>query len=263
VLELTLSGGVFQADCLLAISLAGASTEVSILGVDGRERPFRSPGCGMLGAGEKLVAGRFRQGARVYLAVRNGWQTPIRLGSRSSETRLVAGDHVPAKAASCSNASRHLWDWGWVDPTAEPLRIIDGPDRDCLEAFGPGWWDGREWRVGTKSNRMGLRLEGPAVDLTPAATPERLSAPVAPGAIQVAGGALIVLGVACGTMGGYPHIAHVITADLGRLGQLSPGNAIRFRRVELEEARTADAASRCADRVLVDRIRLVAGEHFS
>ena len=61
--------------------------------------------------------------------------------------------------------------------------------------------------------------------------------PVAPGAVQVAGGQLIVLGVACGTMGGYPHVAHVISADLDRLGQLKAGDVIQFECVTIEEAR--------------------------
>lgn len=74
--------------------------------------------------------------------------------------------------------------------------------------------------------------------MTVAPTPERLSSPVAPGAIQVAGGQLIVLGVACGTLGGYPHVAHVISADLDRLGQLKPGDTIAFRRVTLEDAQS-------------------------
>ena len=69
---------------------------------------------------------------------------------------------------------------------------------------------------------------------------ERLSAPVAPGAVQLAGGHLIILGVACGTMGGYPHVAHVISADLHRLGQLKPGDLLGFRRVTLDEARLLD-----------------------
>ena len=85
------------------------------------------------------------------------------------------------------------------------------------------------------------------------AAPERLSTPVAPGAIQVAGGQLIVLGVACGTMGGYPHIAHVISADLDRLGQLKPGDLLQFRRVTLEEARRLDRETRIQRRSLTTR----------
>ena len=91
-----------------------------------------------------------------------------------------------------------------------------------------------------RSDRMGLRLEGPPLELT--TQPDRLSAPVAPGAIQVAGGQLILLGVACGTMGGYPHVAHVISADLDRVGQLCPGDQIAFRLVDLATARNLDLA---------------------
>ncbi len=85
---------------------------------------------------------------------------------------------------------------------------------------------------------MGLRLEGPPIALPP--HPDRVSMPVAPGAIQLAGGQLIVLGVACGTMGGYPHVAHVASADLDRLGQARPGDLIRFRSITLDEARRLD-----------------------
>ena len=91
---------------------------------------------------------------------------------------------------------------------------------------------------------MGLRLEGDPVTVTSQAG--RLSTPVAPGAIQVAGGQLIVLGVACGTMGGYPHVAYLASVDLDRLGQLKPGDALAFCLVTLDEARSLDRAARQA-----------------
>ena len=103
---------------------------------------------------------------------------------------------------------------------------------------------------------MGLRLEGPAVAMIP--EPDRLSAPVAPGAIQAAGGQLIILGVAGGTMGGYPHVAHVISSDLDRIGQLRPGDLITFRRVTIAEARDLDRESRRAHRALLLRIESLA-----
>jgi allophanate hydrolase subunit 2 len=103
---------------------------------------------------------------------------------------------------------------------------------------------------------MGLRLEGDPIAID--APPDRLSAPVAPGALQVAGGQLIVLGVAGGTMGGYPHVAQLISADLDRLGQLRPGDAIRFRRVTLDEARVADQEMRLARKALLNRVATAA-----
>jgi allophanate hydrolase subunit 2 len=89
---------------------------------------------------------------------------------------------------------------------------------------------------------MGLRLEGHSISATIVA--ERLSTPVCPGAIQLAGGQLIILGIACGTMGGYPLIAHAISADLDRLAQLRPGDQIGFERVTIDQARDRDRESR-------------------
>src|SRR5262249_55608127 len=84
------------------------------------------------------------------------------------------------------------------------------------------------------SNRMGLRLGGP-----PLRRPDRelTSEPVCPGSVQVTGdGQCIVLGVDGQTIGGYPKIAQVVTADLDKLGQLRPDDRIRFTRVDLTEA---------------------------
>jgi antagonist of KipI len=59
-------------------------------------------------------------------------------------------------------------------------------------------------------------------------------------------------------MGGYPHVAQVISADLDRLGQLRPGDAIRFRPISLVEARDADRAMRLARRAMFSRIATAA-----
>src|SRR5262249_51297444 len=124
------------------------------------------------------------------------------------------------------------------------------------EADPSGFWADRRFRVGSRSDRMGLRLEGDPIAID--SPPERLSAPVATGAVQVAGGQLIVLAGAGGAMGGYPHVAHVISADVDRLGQLRPGEVIGFRRVTLGEARHADQAMRFAREALFSRIRTAA-----
>jgi antagonist of KipI len=131
------------------------------------------------------------------------------------------------------------------------LRIVDGPDAARLRRGEP--WDAFLFRVAPHHDRIGIRLDGMAVPVE--ADPERLSAPVAPGAVQVAGGSLIVLGVACGTMGGYPHVAHVITADVWRSGQLRAGDRVTFQSVSPSEARRLDREQRQGD---AERIRLLA-----
>ena len=84
------------------------------------------------------------------------------------------------------------------------------------------------------SDRMGLRLQGPPLVRRPG---ELVSEAVAPGAVQVTNdGQCVILGVDGQTIGGYPKVAHVIRADLDRLGQLRPGEAVRFLPVTPEMA---------------------------
>ena len=120
--------------------------------------------------------------------------------------------------------------------------MVDGPDAPP----GYDWeaWEAGTFQVGRQSDRMGLRLDGDVPSIS--SPPDRISAPVAPGAIQIAGGRAMILGVACGTMGGYPHVAHVITADLDRIGQARPGDILRFRRIEIAEARRIDRREQLA-----------------
>lgn len=252
VLELTLVGGAYRADDPLALAMAGAPMQARIAAPDGSERDLCLPLSVSLRPGEQLILGRALEGARTYLAVRGGWHTRIRLGSRSSEERLRAGDILPAEPGKIP--TRYPADPCWSPPAAEPFRILDGPD--AIPADPSGCWADRCFRVGSRSDRMGLRLESDPIAID--SPPERLSAPVAPGSVQVAGGQLIVLGVAGGTMGGYPHIAHVISADLDRLGQLRPGDVIRFRRVTLDEAREADREMRLARKAMFGRIATAA-----
>jgi 5-oxoprolinase (ATP-hydrolysing) subunit C len=240
VLEFTLAGGTYQADCSLPLALAGAPMEARILGLNSTERLVRLPASFSLLEGERLSLGRNLGGARSYLAVKGGWQTKLQLGSRSTEQRLRSGDIIPA-AGPGTVPARRLGEPAWKSPADEPFRIIAGPDARSHAEVDDAFWPVRRFRVGSQSDRMGLRLEGAPLAATSA--PSRLSTPVAPGAIQVAGGQLIILGVACGTMGGYPHVAHVVSADLNRLGQLRSGDMLTFCPVPLEEARSLDRAA--------------------
>lgn len=248
-LEMTLVGGSYRADGDLAIALAGAPMAAKVVGASGT-RPLQVPAATTLRDGDRLVLGAAGRGARTYLAARGGWRTPEVLGSRSTEERIRPGDILPARTAT--TPTRWLAGDLLPDPERGPIRVLDGPDAD-----GGIDWESLEFRVGSRSDRKGLRLEGPS----PAVRhdPGRLSAPVAPGALQATEGGLIVLGVACGTMGGYPHVAHVITADLDRLAQARPGSRITFQRITLDEARALDLADRRARAGLLDRVAKLAG----
>jgi biotin-dependent carboxylase-like uncharacterized protein len=252
VLELTLKGGTFEALTTLGVALAGAPCAAAVTAQGGPSRVLRPPTSTTLRPGDRLEVGRLLRGARAYLAVKHGFQTALRLGSRSSEEPLRKGDLLPA--GTSTHPTRHLLEPEWTEPSAQALRIISGSDAGLLP--DAAIWRQSKFRIGSRSNRMGLRLEGPSISIV--TEPDRLSTPVAPGAIQVAGGQILILGVACGTTGGYPHLAHVISADIDRLGQLCPGDQIRFELVSLANARSLDQTSRQAHRSLITRVTSIA-----
>jgi allophanate hydrolase subunit 2 len=250
---MTLFGGTYQALCPLALALAGASIEAKIVTADRSERTLRLPSSFSLREGDRLVLGHTLSGARSYLAVRGGWQTTPILGSRSSEKPIKSGERLAA--APSSVPSRHLSNQSWQSAVTAPFRIVAGPDARSNPELNAEFWVRRQFRVGARHDRKGLRLEGDLVRV--ACDPERLSMPIAPGAVQIAGGQLILLGVACGTMGGYPHVAHVISADLDRVGQLKAGDVIQFERVTIDEARRLLTDARNQQRALIHQVSLM------
>ena len=106
------------------------------------------------------------------------------------------------------------------------------------------------FEVSDRSNRTGYRLSGPTLVVAPAG--DRLSEPLAPGALQLPpDGQPILLMADRQTIGGYPRLGHLIGADRPRAAQLWPGDAIRFLPVTLAEAhRAARARSAALARVL-------------
>ena len=253
-IELTLVGGTFRAFLPMALALAGAPMPVRILRGGVEAGPLLPPVAFAVVPEDRLVIGPAPIGARAYLAVRGGWRTDRTLGSRSSEEPLRPGDALPAFPGT-TTARRPAADLVRPIGVDEPIALIDGPDARLLADRD---WTRHEYRVAPESDRMGLRLEGPEVAVASAG--DRDSAPVAPGAVQVAGGRPIVLGVASGTMGGYPYVGHVATADLSRIAQLRPGDPVRFRWVTVAEARRLDRLDRDRRRAVRLRIAAAAGE---
>ncbi|WP_319244251.1 biotin-dependent carboxyltransferase family protein [uncultured Propionivibrio sp.] len=223
----------------LRFALAGTATatRVSAEGDETEVLPWQSVA---LETGEELQVG-FQPGGTAYLAVSGGFATPVQLGSRSTYLRAEIGAainfglQIPCELASGPERAAVPWS---VD--AGPVRVVLGPQDDhftpaALEDFLAG-----EYRVTPQSDRMGLRLEGTALVHRSAAAADIVSDGVTPGVIQVpANGQPIILLADCQTVGGYPKIATVISADLPRLAQLRPGEAIRFIAVDAVQAAAA------------------------
>jgi antagonist of KipI len=200
-------------------------------------------------AGARLVFGRRHAGARAYLAIAGGVQTPLLLGSRATHVvsamggysgrALAAGDRLPIAVATTPAAAGRRAPGLPLNPSGRALlRVVPGPQVDWFEDEAVTTLGSVSFRVSPRSNRMGYRLEGPP--LPRKRTAEPISEPLAFGAIQVpAAGEPILLMADRQTAGGYPKIGSVISADLPLAGQLAPGDVIEFAWSSRAEAAAA------------------------
>jgi len=239
-LEVTLIGPELIADAATTMAIAGAQFEVTC-----DDRPVAIGSSFAVATGQRVKFGRIVQGARAYLAVAGGVQTPPVLGSRAthlvshmgglSGRALVAGDRVPIVDDAAPRPQRKSA--GLVLPSKGRalLRVIPGPQADWFDADAVKTMDGVSFRISPQSNRMGYRLQGPP--LIRLHDRELISEPLGIGAIQVpSAGEPILLMADRQTAGGYPKIGYVITADLPLAGQLAPGDFIEFNLCTQQEA---------------------------
>jgi antagonist of KipI len=239
-LEITLIGPELVAECAATMAISGAHFEVAC-----DDRAVATGVTFTVGPGQRLKFGRILQGARAYLAVAGGVQTPPVLGSRATHLvsrmgglngrALAAGDRLPILANVPARPPRKSA--GLTLPTKGRalLRVVPGPQDHWFEADALRRIAGVSFRISPRSNRMGYRLQGPP--LARLRQGELISEPVGIGAIQVpAAGEPILLMADRQTAGGYPKIGHVITADLPLAGQLAPGDFIEFHLCSRQEA---------------------------
>jgi antagonist of KipI len=234
-LEITLIGPELLFEQPAVAAVTGAEFEVTL---DGTPMPhgttFR------IEAGRRLRFGRRRLGARAYLAVGGGFDTPVvTAGFGGLEGRaLRVGDRLPLDDAGHS-ADRQRRGEGLRRPDGRTvLRVMAGPQDDWFPAAVLDTLCRETFVVSPRSNRMGYRLEGPR--LTPAVERAFISEPVPMGAIQVPpAGEPILLMADRQTAGGYPKVATVISADLWLAAQLAPGDPVAFRLCRREEAWSA------------------------
>lgn len=255
-LEITLLGPRLRFRTAAVVVLAGADLGAERNGAAApRWRPFRvAAGDALTFAGSPPPDG----GARVYLCIAGGIDVEPVMGSRGTDLfagfggwrgrALRAGDAIPVGAPALSDDAllrRRLTGTSpKIDPE-RPIRVVLGPQEDRFTAEGRATFLDSLYQVTARSDRMGLRLAGPAVAHVSGA--DLVSEGIAHGAVQVPGdGQPIVLLAGRQTVGGYPKIATAIAADLDLLGQRRPSAPVRFVRVDVTEARTLAVAYHAA-----------------
>lgn len=235
-LEITLLGPDLAFSCDAVVAVTGASFP----GIEGSRAVA-------VRAGATLRLGHATTGCRGFLAVAGGVAVPSVLGSASTFVParlgglrglpLAAGDVVPIGPPADSP-------WPEAMPAAAAagrdagitLRMIPG---EQWSMCGPAIWSATH-TVSSRSDRMGVRLEGDPLAVGGDPAGSLPSVAVLPGTVQLPpDGRPIILLADAQTIGGYPVIGHVIAADLPRVAQLRPGAAVRWAETTIADAHRA------------------------
>ncbi|MBA4261097.1 MAG: hypothetical protein C0443_03490 [Comamonadaceae bacterium] len=248
VLELRGSGTVLRVKAgPVRVALAGR-IRATCQRSDGGHSALPAWHSATLHEGERLQLGAPESGC-AYLAFSGGLQMQPQLGSRSSDWRaglsgalgraLRPGDELPCGSWTAADLREWRSRSPWT-PSEGPVRVLLGPQQDHFTPDAIALFLRQPWQASAAQDRMGIRLQGQPLAHVNAAAADIVSDAVAPGAIQVpASGQPIALLADGQTVGGYPKIATVISADLPRLAHLRPGTQVRFAAVDLAQAHRA------------------------
>jgi biotin-dependent carboxylase-like uncharacterized protein len=245
--EITIGGLLLESDLSTRLAVTGANTGLQINGI---AKPLWQSH--PIHPGDRIELGFATSGTRAYLAVAGGFEIPPSFGSSATVVRegigglnggrLEENDTLPCRPSTGAGCLR-------LAPEFQPdycseacLRVVPGYQNELFSKIDQQRFFSSDYRVSEHCDRMGYRLTGPAVH---AAVDGILSEGICLGAIQIpADGQPIVLLNDRQTIGGYPKIGSVISADLAKLAQLGPGADVSFTPVSIEEAHTIHCLAR-------------------
>jgi urea carboxylase len=276
-LEYTIIGPKLKFHRDAIIALTGAKSPAKI---DGELIPFWQPVA--IKAGQILEIGKAELGCRGYLAVRNGFDVPVYLGSRSTFALGQFGGHAgrtlratdmlpisnPAIAACTTPAPVFT-------PAAAPAELIP----TCFSSASTEWEIGvlygphgapdffkpeaiemffsTAWEVHYNSNRLGIRLNGPKPSWTRSDGGEAGLHPsnihdteYAVGSINFTGDMPVILTKDGPSLGGFVCPVTIVKAELWKVGQVKPGDKIRFVRMSFDDALNLEKAQDSAIQAL-------------
>jgi antagonist of KipI len=250
VLEMHFPAAEMMFEEMALIALAGADFAVEI---NGELLPILHPV--IIQKNTVLKFRKQQKGARVYMAVKGGYQTNTWLGSNSTNSKVQAGGfegralqkndkllfkQVFAYSFQKTETMFAILPWsinlGGFYPE-DKIRFIPGAEYHELAKPSQQKLETASFSILPQSDRMGFRLKGDILSLT--SHKEMISTAVPRGTMQLLpDGQLIILMAEHQTTGGYPRIGHVITAGFAALAQMRTGERISFQKTELKEAET-------------------------
>jgi antagonist of KipI len=251
VLELHFPAAIILFTKPAVIALTGADFNACI-----NEKPVPKNTALLIAANTTLTFTKPIQGAVAYLAVKGGFDIPLWLDSYSTNTAAVAGGFKGrflqkddelffrqpqhAESFNCHEAVTILplqVNTKMFYTSSNLIRLVKGNEFDWLRETDKHLLAESDFTISTQSNRMGYRLQGPA--LSGVTDQQLISTAVTNGTIQLLPtGQLIILMADHQVTGGYPRVGHVIAADIPSLAQMPANKKIHFSFVDIQEAET-------------------------
>jgi 5-oxoprolinase (ATP-hydrolysing) subunit C len=253
-IEVSLGGITFGVEGgALSVAVAGGAFRLAL-----DDRELVCPAMIRLTPQTRLSVRAGPSGAWCYVAIAGHLDIAPTLGSVATHLRtalggiegraLRAGDLIPVAHPEVLEPAIAKIAAPWLDREEKVIRVVLGPQDYYFSAEQIAAFLNGPWTVSTRSDRMAYLLEG--VPLSHAKGFNIISDGIAMGAIQIPGnGQPVVLMADRQPTGGYPKIANVIGADLGRLAQLRGGQQLRFKAVSIAEA----VEARRAEAMLLSR----------
>ena len=219
------------------------------------DKPISNNNTIIINAGNTLHFTKCKKGARTYIAIHGGWEVDFWLNSYSTNSKALAGGYKGRllkkgdllKSKKSNYPFNNIFSKNNFDTIPLKLNILGFYANPCIIRCTIGSefeWLTKESKIIFQSNphkltiqcdRMGYRLQSDSLYMTEHSP--LLSSGVTKGTIQfLPNGQLIVLMADHQTTGGYPKIAHVISADIHKLAQLGPNSIINFTLVSQKEA---------------------------
>jgi len=241
VIEITVIGPVLEILDTIDVAVTGAD-----IGITVNDRPVKEWQSIRLEKGDILSIQQAKQGCRAYLAVNGGIDVPKIMGSYSTYTAgrlggfcgriLEKGDVLKTGAARLLDTPRFIPEKMIPDYLSDKIiRAVPGPQdnyfNEGLELFFSS-----KFMVTPKANRMGYRLQGPSISIRKTMPKSIVSESSMPGSVQIpADGQPIILLVEQ-TVGGYVKIATIISSDIPKIAQSTPGDTLQFEKIDVRTA---------------------------
>jgi biotin-dependent carboxylase-like uncharacterized protein len=241
VMEITVMGPRLEIMAEADLAVTGAE-----IGMTLNDQPIEAWKSFSVKPGDILDIQQVKSGCRAYLALNGGIDVPEVMGSRSTYVGgnmggyhgrlLKAGDVIKCGRAKRLTRMRQTpSDMIPSYPSEIVIRAIPGPQDDFfLEGLDIIFHS--DFVVSTKADRMGYRLQGPKVEIRKGMPKSIISEPTMPGGVQIPPDEQPIILMVEQSVGGYTKIVTVISVDLSKVAQATPGDTIRFERVSLETA---------------------------